>query len=64
MSDGFLFMLQRLSALVLAPLVIVHLLVILWAVEGGLSGAEILERTRGSTTLALFYGLFVIAAAI
>ena len=64
MSDGFLFMLQRLSAVVLAPLVIVHLLVILWAVEGGLSGAEILERTRGSTTLALFYGLFVIAAAI
>jgi fumarate reductase subunit C len=59
-----MFALQRLTALILAPLVIVHLVVILVAVEGGLSAAEILERTRGSVGWALFYGLFVVAASI
>lgn len=59
-----MFALQRLTALILAPLVVVHLVVILVAVEGGLSAAEILERTRGSIGWALFYGLFVVAAAI
>ncbi|MDF1791846.1 MAG: succinate dehydrogenase [Thalassobaculaceae bacterium] len=58
------FALQRLTALILAPLVIVHLAVILLAVEGGLSAAEILERTRGSVGWAAFYGLFVVAAAL
>lgn len=61
---GVMFALQRGTALILAPLVIVHLIVILVAVEGGLSAAEILERTRGSAGWAAFYGLFVVAAAV
>jgi len=63
-SETRLFLLQRLSALVLAPLVLIHLGVILYAVEGGLSAAEILGRTRGSAGWAAFYGLYVVAAAV
>lgn len=59
-----LFLAQRLSALLLAPLVLIHLGLILYAVRGGLSGAEILARTRGSAGWAVFYGLFVLAAAV
>lgn len=59
-----LFVAQRLSAMVLGPLVIVHLGLILVAVRQGLTGAEILSRTDGSLAWALFYGLFVIAASI
>ena len=64
MSEATLFVLQRLSAKVLAPLVIVHLVLILYAVHGGLSAAEILGRTRGSVAWGLFYSLFVITVAI
>ena len=64
MSEATLFALQRLSAKVIAPLVIVHLVLILYAVHGGLSAAEILGRTQGSIAWALFYGLFVIAVAV
>lgn len=64
MSESLLYVLQRVTALILAPLVLVHLAVILYAVEGGLSADEILSRTRGSLGWMLFYGLFVLAAAI
>ena len=57
-------LLQRLSALVLAPLVLAHLGLIVYAVQGGLDAAEILARTRGSLGWGAFYGLFVLAAAI
>ena len=59
-----LFILQRLSAMVLAPLVLIHLGLILYAVRGGLTAGEILGRTQGSLGWALFYGVFVLAAAI
>ena len=64
MSEATLFALQRLSAKVLAPLVVVHLVLILYAVHGGLSAAEILGRTQGSVGWGAFYALFVIAVAI
>ena len=50
--------------MVLGPLVIIHLGLILYAIQGGLSAAEILERTRGSVAWAVFYGAFVLAAAV
>ncbi len=59
-----LYLLQRASAMVLAPLVLIHLAVILLAVQDGLSAAEILGRTRGSVLWGGFYGLFVVAAAV
>lgn len=59
-----LYMLQRLTALLMAPLVIGHLIVMIYAVQGDLSVEEILGRTRGSVAWFLFYGTFVIAVAI
>lgn len=55
---------QRLSAMVLAVCVLVHLVTLIYAVRGGLSAAEILDRTRGSMGWAIFYGVFVVAVAI
>ena len=63
-AETWLWLTQRLSAMVLAPLVLVHLAVIVYAIEGGLSAQEILARTRGSLAWASFYGLFVAAAAV
>ena len=59
-----LYLLQRASAAILAVLVLVHLSVIAYAVQGGLSAEEILSRTRGSMGWGLFYGLFVVTAAV
>jgi fumarate reductase subunit C len=58
-----LYLLQRASAAILAPLVLVHLGVILYATGRDLSAAEILSRTRGSLVWGLFYLLFVLTAA-
>lgn len=59
-----LFVAQRLTAMILAPLVIIHLGLIMFAVRGGLTAAEILARTQGSVFWAIFYGLFVLVVAI
>jgi fumarate reductase subunit C len=59
-----LWMLQRLSAMVLALCVVVHIAVIIVAVRNGLTGAEILGRTRGNMAWGVFYAVFVIAAAV
>jgi fumarate reductase subunit C len=55
---------QRISAMVLALCVLVHLGVMMYAVRGGLSAAEILGRTQGNLGLGLFYAVFVIACAV
>ncbi len=59
-----LYMLQRITALFMAPLVIGHLAVMIYAIQGGLSAAEILGRTQGSFAWFVFYGVFVLAVAI
>ena len=64
MIEARLYLLQRGSAIILAPLVLIHLGLILYAIGDGLSAAEILERTRGSLGWAAFYGLFVLAVAV
>ena len=63
-ASAVLFLAQRASAVVLAPLVLVHLGLAIYAIHGGLSAAEILARTQGSAFWLLFYGLFVVAAAV
>jgi fumarate reductase subunit C len=55
---------QRGSAAILALCVIIHLTTIIYAVRNGLTASEILQRTSGSVTWALFYGLFVLAVAV
>lgn len=62
--DNLLFVLQRLTAAILGPFVLIHLVVILYAVRGGLTAADILARTQGNVWWIGFYSLFVIAVAI
>ena len=59
-----LYLLQRVTALIMAPLVIGHIAVMIVAVQGGLSAGEILSRTQGSIAWALFYGTFVLAVSV
>jgi succinate dehydrogenase subunit C len=59
-----LYLLQRLTAALMVPLIVGHLATIIYATHSGLSAAEILGRTRGSFVWGLFYGLFVVLAAV
>jgi len=64
MLDIRLYMAQRITALLMAPLVLGHIAVMIYAVQGGLTTAEILGRTQGSFLWFLFYGTFVTAVSI
>ena len=63
-GESFLWVAQRASAAVLAVCVVVHLATIVYAVQGGLSAAEILARTRGNAAWFAFYSLFVLAVTV
>jgi fumarate reductase subunit C len=63
-SETRLWILQRASAAVLALCVLVHLATIVYAVQGGLTAAEILGRTRGNWGWLAFYSIFVLAASV
>lgn len=63
-AETLLWFAQRASAMVLAPLVLVHLATIIYAVHQGLSAAAILGRTHGNVAWLLVYGLFVAAVAV
>lgn len=64
MSAVRLYVWQRLTAVLMVPLIAVHLIVIIYATNRGLSAADILGRTRGSVAWGLYYSLFVLAASI
>ncbi len=55
---------QRVTAMLLAIGVTVHLVTILVAVRGGLSAVEILARTQGSLAWFCFYATFALAAGL
>ncbi len=59
-----LWLAQRASAAVLAVCVTAHLATIFYVAREHLGAAEILDRTRGSWMLAMFYAVFVVAAAV
>jgi fumarate reductase subunit C len=59
-----LYVWQRATAAVMAPLVMVHIAVIFYATRHSMSAADILGRTRGSIAWAAFYGLFALAVSI
>lgn len=59
-----LYLAQRISAAVMAPLVLLHLGVIIYAIQDGLDASEILSRTRGSLLWGSVYGIFVLAVSI
>ncbi|HEY7645080.1 MAG TPA: succinate dehydrogenase [Dongiaceae bacterium] len=59
-----LYLAQRLSAVIMIPLVLGHLILMIAAVRNGLTAAEILGRTQGSVFWAAYYGLFVLAVSV
>jgi fumarate reductase subunit C len=59
-----LYILQRATAALMVPLILVHLIVIFYATRKGLSAADILGRTRGSLAWGAFYAVFVVAASV
>ena len=59
-----LYLAQRTTAAIMAPLVLMHLGVMIYAIQGGLTADEILARTRGSLFWGGTYGLFVIAVSV
>jgi fumarate reductase subunit C len=63
-TQTLLWVAQRASAAVLGLCVLVHLGTIIYAVRGGLSGAEILSRTQGNVAWLGFYALFVLAVSV
>lgn len=63
-AETWLWIAQRASAALLALCVLVHLITIIYAVRHGLSGAAILERTRGNAAGLAFYSLYVLAIAV
>ena len=63
-TQTYLWLIQRLSAAVLALCVVVHLATLIYAVQGGLTAAEILGRTRGSAAWLAFYSVFILAVTL
>jgi fumarate reductase subunit C len=59
-----LYLLQRLTEAIMAPLILAHVALIFYATRQGLSAADIFARTKGSVGWAAFYGVFVVAAAV
>ena len=59
-----LWVVQRVTAMVLGVAVLVHLVTIILAVRGGLSAAEIIARTRGNEAWLAFYAVFALAAGL
>jgi fumarate reductase subunit C len=59
-----LYIWQRGTAALMAPMVLVHLAVIFYATRHGLTAADILGRVRGSFEWGGFYALFVLAVSI
>ena len=59
-----LYVWQRLTAALMAPLVLIHIAVIFYATRQGMTAADILSRTRGSIMWASYYGVFVAAVSI
>jgi len=59
-----LYLAQRISAAIMAPLVLLHLGLMIYAIQGGLDAAEILARTRGSLFWGSSYAVFVLAVSV
>ena len=59
-----LYLWQRGTAALMAPLVLIHIAVIFYATHQNLTAADILSRTHGSIAWASYYGLFVAAVSI
>ena len=59
-----LYIWQRATAALMAPLVLIHIAVIFYATRQQMTAADILSRTHGSAVWATYYALFVAAVCI
>jgi fumarate reductase subunit C len=59
-----LYVLQRATATLMVPLVLVHIAVIFYATRQQMTAADILSRTHSSVAWASYYALFVAAVSI
>lgn len=59
-----LWLIHRLSAMVLGLFVVIHLVTMIVAIQGGLTAEEIMARTQGSYLIGSFYLVFIVAAAL
>ncbi|MDQ2805021.1 MAG: succinate dehydrogenase [Pseudomonadota bacterium] len=59
-----LFLAQRVTAVILAVAVTLHLATILYAAQHGITAGAILGRTRGNLAFLALYVAFVLAAAV
>jgi fumarate reductase subunit C len=59
-----LYVWQRATAALIAPLVLVHIAVIFYATRKGMTATDILSRTHNSIVWASYYGIFVAAVSI
>ena len=64
MRETWFYAAQRITAMILLPMVVAHLATIIYASKVGLTADAILARTQASPWLAVFYASFVIAASI
>lgn len=64
MNEIRLYLAQRISAAIMAPLVLLHLGLMIYAIQGGLEASEILARTRGSLFWGSSYAVFVFAVSV
>ncbi|MBV1703027.1 MAG: succinate dehydrogenase [Hyphomicrobiales bacterium] len=62
--NAALFLAQRVTAVILAFAVTIHLTTILYAARQGLTAQHILQRTHGNWAFLTLYSVFVVAAAI
>jgi len=63
-SETLLWLAQRISAMVLAFCIAVHLATMVVAMQGGLSTAEIAGRVGGDPVWLVFYGVFLAAVSV
>ncbi|MBV9521853.1 MAG: succinate dehydrogenase [Alphaproteobacteria bacterium] len=63
-TETWLWLAQRMAAIVLALAVALHLATIIYAAHRGLSAAAILARTQGNTLWLAFYLVFAAMAAL
>ena len=59
-----LYLWQRGTAALMAPMILVHVAVIFYAMREQLTAADILSRTQDSIGWGAFYGAFVVLASI
>ena len=64
LSETWLWLVQRISAMVLVLCVIVHIGTMIYAVQLGLSTAAISARVSGNMAWLAFYSTFVVAVSI